>query len=251
MKFREKMALVKTPVVVLGLVAENINRIVNVYRPFYSINTGQRVTKPRFRLVDTELELLPNPVPTKEHLNRLRDPSFIEEIGRTDYWYNQNEYPVFRFPYSRILTNQWMWSEFFYNTWGYKVDDLNPRPWENLWNNEAEGATELMFAIFDSFVEESKAAEAVPVILIVPVMKELRKKIRKAAYADDPSRILEYCRSKGYQCFYPIAGFVDHVEQGATVRSLYNGHVSPTGNRIIAQQLGAYLEEIEALPATP
>ena len=52
----------------------------------------------------------------------------------------------------------------------------------------------------------------------------------------------------GYRCLYPIEGFVEYVEQGATVRSLYNGHVSPIGNRIIAQQIRAYLEELEIVP---
>lgn len=249
LKFREKFALVETPVVVLGLVAENINRLVNVYRPFYYIKTGQRVTKPRFRLVDGKLELVPNPVPAEEFLSRLRDPSFIEKIGRDDYWYNRNDYPVFRFPYSRILVNKRMWTEFFYYKLGYAIDDLNPRPWENLWKNP--DATDLMFAIFDSFVEEAEAADSIPVILIIPVKKELRAKIHNEVDADGPTRILEYCKRMNYRCFYPIDGFVEHVERGESIKSLYSGHLSPAGNRLIAQKLGAYLIEIEALPGNP
>ena len=126
----------KTPVVALGLVAENINRIVNVYRPFYYIKTGQRVTKPRFRLVDGKLDLVPNPVPAEEFLSRLRDPSFIEKIGRDDYWYNRNDYPVFRFPYSLIPEMVSLWQQ------GYEVVYTNKK------SQQLSGLTGLQVKLF-------------------------------------------------------------------------------------------------------
>ena len=41
---------------------ENVNRVVNRYRPFYSPRSGVALSKPRFVLEGDGLRLLPNPV---------------------------------------------------------------------------------------------------------------------------------------------------------------------------------------------
>ena len=48
--------------VLIGFQVENVNRVVNRYRPFYAPETGVAFSKPRFVLDGDGLRLLPNPV---------------------------------------------------------------------------------------------------------------------------------------------------------------------------------------------
>ncbi len=71
--------------VLIGFQVENVNRVVNRYRPFYAPGTGIVSSKPRFVVEGTELRLLPNPVTESEQLN---DLAWVERtLGPHDFWY--------------------------------------------------------------------------------------------------------------------------------------------------------------------
>ncbi len=72
--------------VIIGYLVENINRVVNRFRPFYAPEDGIALSKPRFLLEGADgLRLLPNPAETPEVLD---DPRWVEsELGPHDYWY--------------------------------------------------------------------------------------------------------------------------------------------------------------------
>jgi hypothetical protein len=71
--------------VLIGFMVENVNRVVNRFRPFYEPDTGIRLSKPRFVLEGDALTLLPNPATSPE---LLADPSWVERtLGPRDHWY--------------------------------------------------------------------------------------------------------------------------------------------------------------------
>jgi len=71
--------------VVIGFMVENVNRVVNRYRPFYAPGSGIALSKPRFVLDGSGLRLLPNPVTSPVMLN---DPRWVEDhLGPDDFWY--------------------------------------------------------------------------------------------------------------------------------------------------------------------
>jgi hypothetical protein len=71
--------------VLVGFQVENVNRVVNRYRPFYSPQTGVALSKPRFLLEGDGLRLLPNPVTGPGQLD---DPAWVERnLGPDDFWY--------------------------------------------------------------------------------------------------------------------------------------------------------------------
>jgi hypothetical protein len=71
--------------VLIGYMVENINRVVNRFRPFYEPETGITLSKPRFLLEGDRLTLLPNPATSPE---QLRDPAWVEQmLGPHDNWY--------------------------------------------------------------------------------------------------------------------------------------------------------------------
>ncbi len=75
-------------VVVVGLMLENIQRNVSVFRPAYYHDTGLPLAKPRFRLdAGGELELVPCPASSLAELRELIDSRrLVDRLCETDYW---------------------------------------------------------------------------------------------------------------------------------------------------------------------
>jgi len=242
LKFLSHYPQVNTPIVTLGLITENINRIVNVYRPFYFPKTLLWFTKPRFKLVDDQLVLLENPLKTKADLLKLKDLEFVTRLGAHDWWYARDNYPQLAFPYSRILLNRRMWLEAYYGKGDQRVDDMSPRPWENLWYHPQ--ATALMHKIMQSFVAQVKQEyQALPIIMILPMKHEVNFYFEHKRLTHSISLILEHCRLNHYLCYEAISALGNSVSSKAEIDTLYQGHVSPKGNRIIARDLFEFLQE--------
>lgn len=88
LRYKQHGATYKPKIVLLGLMIENLNRVVSVYRPAYSLRSRIPLVKPRFRL-DGEgvLELLPTPVAsTQELFDQLESGQLLEQLDQTDYW---------------------------------------------------------------------------------------------------------------------------------------------------------------------
>lgn len=240
LKFLEAYPFVKTPYVILGLITENINRVVNVYRPFYTNKTDFTLTKPRFDLINGELVLLANPLECQEDVPRLRDAKMLERVGRHDWWYNKDDHPRFGFPYTRILLNRRVWLEAFIGRAAWKQDRTNPRPWEDLWRDSE--ARLLMFAIFDAFVHDARDFGATPVIMILPQRIEVLNKFYSGHDTHAVKTILHYCRGHEYHCFNAIAALGERARSEKEIEGFYSGHMSAKGNRVLAKELKTYLE---------
>ncbi len=242
LKFLEIAPLLRTDVVVIGLTPENINRIVNVYRPFYFSKTGIKLPKPRFVIDGGALKLLKNPIGDKTEIKRLVDRDFVMSLGENDWWFNRDRHPVLGFPHLGILFNKRMWFE---ATHGKKkgggLDDTVPRPWENLWENDE--ACRLMEMLLTEFIEEIKERGSAPVVMISAMQADV---FRKFMTGDDPvpvQRIKEFCASRDCLCFDAVEVLASSVSDMEQIPELYNVHVSPKGNRIIAENFAVFLEE--------
>ncbi|MBU1909992.1 MAG: hypothetical protein KJ726_08095, partial [Verrucomicrobia bacterium] len=196
---------------------------------------------PRFVLRNRRLVLLPNPVACQEDIEKLKDLRFIISLGKHDHWYNRYNYPVKAFPYSRILFNKRMWRELISKTSGHVVDDINPRPWEDLWQ-DAE-TVDLMFAILEAFVRQCKTDGVVPILMVIPGKASVQSVLDTGEDVAAVRMIEEYCRRNGWLFINPVGGFVEHIRQGHPLSSLYTGHVSPTGNAVIADVVRRFLVE--------
>jgi hypothetical protein len=241
LKYLTVRSKLHTDVVILGLITENINRIVNIYRPFYFSDTGLRLPKPRFVLEGGRLELLENPVTGRADIERLCDEPFIHELGRHDYWYNRDNYPVYRFPYTGILFNKRIWLEVFYGKRGQQIHDVNPRPWEDLWQEEE--ITSLMFGIVDSFVSAAQLDGSVPIILVLPLQDQVFERFVTGRNPQSVSMVLDYCERQDYPCLDTITELAASVGRREEIVDLFIVHLSPKGNRIVANALHRIIEE--------
>jgi len=244
LRFRDEFPKNQTPVVALGLITENINRAVNVFRPYYYPETLLRLTKPRFMLRDGKLKLKENPVRSITELRRLMDDRFLRAIGSDDWWFNRDDYPIFGFPYITILTNKRIWSEAFFGKVVQPISDINPRPWEELWKKEEPRS--LMFALFERFFEDARGLGAMPLLLILPQREEVLDRVRVGRLPDHLQTILAHCKAKTLDCIEFVSIFATHMEAEGpqTLDRLYlRAHISPYGNRLIAERILSWLRE--------
>lgn len=239
LRFREESQRVGAPIAALCLITENINRIVNRYRPFYSVRTGYTLTKPRFILRGQTRELIENPVRNENEIEKLLDPKFVESVGENDFWFRRSDdLPALGFPYTGILFNKRFWLEIFPRRGGGQIDDVTPRPRTNLWVYPP--ARDLMFSILDSFMEESKTAGKKSFINVLPSRVEVLSQME----GKNPKKfavVCSYCQSRGYACFNGAAALAKRAHNKAELDTFFNGHFTPLGNKIFAEELHAFL----------
>jgi hypothetical protein len=97
-----------------------------------------------------------------------------------------------------------------------------------------------MFSILDSFMEESKAAGKASFINVLP----FRGQVLFQMQGRNPKHIAmicSYCRSRGYPCFNGAEALAKHVHTEAEVDKLFDYHFTALGNKIIAEELHAFL----------
>jgi hypothetical protein len=143
-----------SPILILGVFEENINRIVNQFRPFYLPETDGRLAfKPVFHVKEGRLILEPNPL-TPEAASVSEAEETAHKLVQTDYWAKpdlQNRFPyILQIPSVLGLV------------WG----ELERRRLPYLWQDER--AAELMSMIISRFVATVKAAGVTPIILFIP-----------------------------------------------------------------------------------
>jgi hypothetical protein len=238
LRFRERARDPATPLVALGLVLENINRVVNRYRPFYYAETGIPLSKPRFVLEDGALVLLPNPVSRPEELARLADPAFVHAIGARDFWYSGAKRPRLGFPYLRVLLSPALWRQ----AWAggrARRGESDERPARNLWK-DAE-ARAIFLGVADLFVKEAEAGGARGLLLILPGKPQVEAR-RAGRPIPGLEPVLRHCRERDLACFDGIAALAN---AGDAVADDFQpgGHLSPLGNRTLAGALAAWLRE--------
>lgn len=241
LRFKQDFPKVRSPLVALGLITENINRVVNVYRKFYYPKTALSLSKPRFQLTaNKQLELIPNPIQSPKDIKKLSNPEFLASISTFDYWYNQDHHPKLQFPYTSILLNETLWLEALNQNEEQTIDDTDPRPWEKLW--EKDDARELLFTIFDNFVVDAKAMGSTPLILLSPRKREVYRSFRGETLIER-DLLLAHCQKQQYLCFDGIDALTSAAKTETDIKSFYSGHLTATGNRLFAKKLRRFLED--------
>src|SRR5581483_4296070 len=140
---------------------ENIYRTMNVFRPFYAAQSGLPLAKPRFTLVENQLVLLKNPLPSPEsYENLLAHPeSTLRLLGEQD-WFYQHRYRAEKidlFPSIKLIKMAW-----------YKLEDRRAfafRP-------ESE-AFRLVVSLLAAFYEDVRSDDSRPVIVLFPSREDL------------------------------------------------------------------------------
>lgn len=239
LRYRAEGTDLSPDVVLIGFIADDIRRIVNVYQRFYSTSWGI-FTKPRFELDERgSLRLRPAPIQKLDDWRPvLDDPKSVRAWGENDQWYEPLVYenPLYDVSaFVRLASAIWV-----------RLDERYFDP-DRLFIGEqfntSATAFKLQVAVFEAFANEVEAAGARPVILFLPSRGELQavREGKEPSYAP----ILEPLRESGIDYWDATEAFLEFPE----VRNMNpwfapDGHYSPAGNLIVATWLGGRLQRL-------
>jgi hypothetical protein len=244
LRFTQDYPRIKTRIVTLGLITENINRVASVYRAFTFPGTGMPATKPRFALKGGDLELIANPVQMVSEVARLKDPDFIRKIGQDDYWYTHQRAPRLGFPYTKILFSRFFWQEVRLRLGHASRNELAADA--DLW--QGTEYEQIMYRLFDRFSREAKGLGGVPVVMIFPMKQEAAYALARQAAPPAVAKINAYCAQQGILVFDGVAALARNAKSVPDLQAMYRvEHLSPQGNRIIAAEFHQFLTQHKLL----
>ncbi|CAM2061778.1 hypothetical protein DSUL_90068 [Desulfovibrionales bacterium] len=231
LRFLSDWPKVHTPIATLGLISENIARVVNVYRRFY-LTRAFTSTKPRFELINGTLVFLPNPIPNPKDLFQLKDPTFLDRLGQHDHWYKDRHQPEPSFPYSLLLVDQRFWIETFNQYVNWKLwDDLATR--------------ELLLAILGRFCDEARRMGTTPLLFVFPTKYDLQYAYMYKKPPPFADHVRQVATKQGALYFDGITALVAQATASGerrTLKALHRQfHLSPKGNLCLAEALFEFL----------
>jgi hypothetical protein len=231
LRYRREGVKFHPHIVLIGFMSENINRVVNTYRPFYFPRSGVPFTKPRFALRNGRLVLIPNPIQSPDgYRELLRSPqTVLPRLGKDDYFYQRNSkrnpldfLPSVRF--ASIFADQYL---------------RQPTVRGGVYNTHSE-AYQVTVAVLDQFYKEAAANGSLPIIVLFPERREIRNRREGKTVVYKP--LLEELHRGGYRMVDLLDGFQRYDPQGEMMKKKFI-HYPKSGNRIVARTILDYLEQ--------
>jgi hypothetical protein len=224
LRYRREGIQYHLSVVLIGFMSENINRMVNTFRPFYFARSGIPFSKPRFIIQGGKLELVPNPVRNiQEYEELLRDPEkMLPRLGEHDYFYQRvnrrsrcDVLPSVRF--ARIVHDQYFNQPIFLPNGRY---------------NPYSEAYRVTLRVLDQFYREAYGHGSVPVIVLFPQRRDVRLRNDRKPVAYEP--LLHDLRRRGYRVIDLADGFEKYDPQAEMAHKNFL-HYPKVGNEMAAE----------------
>jgi hypothetical protein len=240
LRYRKAGADYQPHIVLIGYMSENLARCVNVFRGFYSSSYRDTIfSKPRFRLINGQLELLPNPMATvADHETLLRqEAATLARLGEHDFHYQNNYSHGLMDVSPAVRLGKMLW----WRTGQRLLGEPIFHTFEGSYNARSE-AYAVTLSILDQFYRDVRERGALPVIVVFPDMIDLERSRRGR-----PPRytgFLDHFRRQGYR-------FIDTGEVLRASQQRYRddqltvdwGHYSPLGSKIVAEEIRTRLRE--------
>lgn len=216
----------------IGFMTENINRNVNIYRPFYRPFTEMPLAKPRFILKNNKLVLIKNPMdPFSKYQELLDHPEkVLPRLAVDDFFPNHffsKEWPIDFLPSIRL-----------FKIVAFKVyqkfTPLTARQYQH-----GTPAFKITVRIFDEFVRTSLQNNALPIILIFPRINDIIQ--YQKGEPREYNSLIKNLEEKGYLVIDLLEVFIEQspIEN---LKELFITHYSPEANQWVATYIFNYLK---------
>jgi hypothetical protein len=225
--------------VLIGFQVENVNRVVNRYRPFYAPTSGVALSKPRFLLDGDGLRLLPNPATSPAQLD---DPSWVERtLGPDDFWYFPGMFepkPLDDLVLAR-LTRTVLYQRHRSTLVGPTVDGRPDRR-AYIFGDER---FEVSGRILIQFARQAEADGATAVVVFFGQRAEVAGLRRREPKAYQP--LLDWLAAEHVTVVDVTTDLAREANRIGTDRLFaQNGHYSPRGNEVISASLAEKLPRL-------
>lgn len=232
MRYRRDGKSRDADVALLGMLVENIGRNVNRYRPLYYPSSASCGAKPRFYLDKGTLRAVPLPFTERAELvASIADGSVIERLAEHEYWGEHQDVGLLRHSaLGRIAC---------------AFDAYSARQPQRLWRNESGEPFRVTVAILDQFCREAKASGAeTALVVLFPRQAELESlEAEGAPYWHTLHEALRQRSIDFVDVSQPLLSAWHPSDGSANGAIFQGGHLSRTGNRIVAETLRAWYAE--------
>lgn len=230
LRFSAESAKFHPQVVLVGVIADDVLRGVNVFRPFFTPTTGDALTKPRFLLDGDELRLLPNPLRSAaDYRAFLADPvPVLHAIVPYDHYAPpaSDAGPLDFLATARLVK--------LLRASAARPDLGRPATRGGQLDPDAEPGR-LALATLREFVARVRAQGAAPLIVFFPDRTELDE--HRACRPSTYQLLFDRLAADGLPVIDMMGGF-DRLAPGWTTRRIMRrNHYSPYGNRLVAAYL--------------
>jgi len=226
--------------VLMGFVADDLGRLVNVYRRFLS-TSEYPLFKPRYVLASGgNLRLLPTPVQSRaEYEKYLRRPDAVREVGVHDYWYEPLIYenPLYDWSaFVRLASSAWIRANRRY----FDPDRLT----RGGQFSESSTAFQIQRRLFRLFATDVTNAGAKPIVVFFPDKHTVATGLAGEAPVYAP--LLRATRQDGVMACDLSEPFRRAAErEGVEVLFMSGRHYSPRGNELVAEHLEGFLRSLQ------
>src|SRR5215212_4170104 len=220
--------------VLSGYFVEDIDRVVNPFRPFVSPDDSVIMSKPRFLLDGDGLALLPNAVTLP---SQVEDAAWVEEtLGPHDAWYFPGTFVEDPFDGSRIVRHARTAAYQRARASLVRADHRYPL------YDEGQEAYQVTGRILIQFAEQVRGDGAMPVVIVLPGERDLR------GYRDGIrvyDRLLAWLSEAGVTTI-DLMDVLAQEQDHRDVRELFadGRHYSATGNAVVARSLAERLPSL-------
>ncbi len=223
LKYYSLRKLIKSDIVLIGYMTENINRNINTFRPFYYSDTNMPFSKPVFTLEDHQLRYVRNVLDSREKLIAFLDnpTPFLVELEKNDYHYHWRSEHTWLDASSLVKLGKTLKQEF--------GDDYIYRSTSQPWQ-----LTLSLFQQFFTQVHQDNALAVVVMIASKPVFQSPRYRSRYAAFFKD-------FESRGILFINLADEMQSMADQDIDGLFQKQGHYSSQGNALVARIIHNYL----------
>lgn len=228
-RYRREGVAYHPSIVLIGMMSENVNRMVNTFRPFYFSRSGLPFSKPRFEVRRGKLVLVPNPIRSlEEYRQLLRDPEkSFPRLGEHDYFYRRfhrrsrfDFLPSVRF--ARVIGDQYFDEPILL----HRVYNVR---------SEAYGVTHRVLV---EFYREALAHGSLPVVVLFPQRGDVID--RQSGRAPNYQPLLDQLKKEGLRVVDLNDGFARYDPQGKMTKKRFI-HYPAEGNQMVGQTVYDYL----------
>jgi hypothetical protein len=228
LRYRQDALGFHPQVVLIDFMSDNINRVVNVYRPFFFYRSGLPLAKPRFEVHGGKLVLVENPIRSLQGYRELLDhpETKLDQLGQHDFFYQRNNQrsrldvlPSVRF--AQVMRQRY----------------VEPILKDGAYNPRSEPFA-VTAGIFDDFYQAALGQGSVPIIVFFPDKPDIRALREGRGKVYGP--LIEYVERRGYRHLDLLDGFARYGND-ADLNELSHVHYTRLGCRITAQTILDYL----------
>ncbi len=233
LRYVHEAAVYSPHIVVVGLMLENLQRNVSVFRPAYYPDTGLPLAKPRFQLDPAgELRLIPTPAKSLPELRDLIETGrLIHVLCQSDYWVQRSRAayrgsPLFASSLGRIL---------------YAAHANGGRSQADYYENPASEPFQVTASVLEAFCRRAQSDGAGRVlVLILPDKNTMREQLSGSGACYWESMV-KHLRSRGLECIDFSPALLTAVRRDGVDGHFAGTHYSAEGHAELARFLDPIL----------